>query len=103
MLPTLEAAGREEIAKKIVEALMGATYITFTPRLTPGDLQEGEWRLIQSTDGNWIGKLIFEAKDQVDIRKVFAKIYGSAVEIDGMSHTIEVSSDFLKNPLLCGR
>ena len=84
-------------------AISEATAAPFTPRPTPGDLEEGEWRLVQSAEGKRTGKVHFQAKNKAAIEAVFAKIHGSAVEVDGMSHTIEIFSDFVKNPLLCGQ
>ena len=51
-IPTLEAAGREAIADRLVEAMQAATTMTFTNRSTPGDLKKGECRLMQTPKAN---------------------------------------------------
>ena len=85
-----------------MEAMQGDTN-TYTCRSTPGDLQEGEWRLVLSADGTWTGKIQFQAKDAEAIHTAFTKSHGAAVEIDGSSHTVEVHSDFIKDPRAEGR
>ena len=64
----------------------------------PGDLIEGEWKLMQNAEGTWAGRIQIQAKDVSSIQAIFAKLQGPAVAIDGGSHTIEVLSDFIKNP-----
>ena len=96
-IPTLEAAGREAIADRLVEAMQAATTMTFTNRSTPGDLKEGECRLMQTPEGKWSGWLQFQANIAEAIRSIFRKLHGAAVEVDGSSHTVEVISDFISN------
>ena len=45
----------------------------------------------------------FQAKDAEAIHTAFRKIHGAAVEVDGSSHTVEVHSDFIKDPKAEGR
>ena len=101
-IQTLEAAGRDELAGKLVEAIQKATASSFNPRMAPGDLKEGEWRMLLSVEGKWIGRIQFQAKDVASIQAVFTNLHGAAVEIDGTSHTVEVLSDFIKNLKLNG-
>ena len=102
-IQSLEAAGREEIAGKIMEAIQGATNSTFIQKTATGDLKKGEWKLVKTLEGKWAGRIHFQAEDTAAIQAVFTKLHGAAVEADGNSHTIEVLSDFIRNPKLAGR
>ena len=96
-IQSLAAAGRESIANKIVEALADGIH-TYAVRTSPGDLNEGEWRLMLTADGQWTGRLQFQARSTEAIQLAHRKLHGTAIEIDGSSHMIEIKSDFVRNP-----
>ena len=99
----LSAKGRDDMARSLIDAIQNATTIQYDEQVALGDLKEGEWRMIKSTAGHWTGRIQVQAKAVADIQNMMAKIHGSAIEVDGLSHTVEISSDFVKSPALKGR
>ena len=101
-IQTLEAAGRDEIAHKLIDAVQTAISSQLVLKSSPGDLAAGESRMLTNAGGKWCGRVQIQVKDQAAIQDVFKKIHASAVEVDGSSHVIEVLSDFVKDPKLGG-
>ena len=58
IIQSLAAAGREDIANKIMEALSDDVH-TYAARIATGELAEGEWNFVSSADGQWTGKIQF--------------------------------------------
>ena len=52
--------------------------------------------MIKMADGTWSGKIHVQAKDVDMVEAMFRKLHGSAIELGGMSHLLEVSSDLAK-------
>ena len=97
-IQALAAAGREDMANKIMEALADGVH-TYTVKTAPGDLAEGEWKLVSSADGQWTGKIQFQARSTQAIQLAYTKLQGTAIEIDGRSHMVEINSDFVRHPI----
>ena len=99
----LSAKGRGDMAKSLSDAIQKWTTIQHHEQVALGDLKEGEWVMIKSTAGRWTGRIQVQAKTVADIQDMTANIHGLAIEVDGLSHTVEISCDFVKSPSLRGR
>ena len=85
------------MARHIMEAISKATSMQMDENSSIGNLKEGEWRMSLNAEGTWNANTQVQAKSTEAIQEIMKKIHGIAIEADGMSHTIEVSSDFVKN------
>ena len=65
---------------------------------SPGELAEGEWRRVLSSEGHWTGRIQFQARSIEAIQKAYGALHGCAIELDGASHMIEIRSGFVRNP-----
>ena len=89
--------GREEIARLIIDAIKNKAKVQFDEGLDM-ELKEGEWKMVRNAEGNWNGKLLVHAKSLEEVQMTMKEIYGTAVEADGRSHTIEISSEHVSHP-----
>ncbi|CAK0836583.1 unnamed protein product [Prorocentrum cordatum] len=61
-----------------------------------GDLQPMEWTAMVDGFGQWLGKVLLQARSQEDIAHLFAEVHGSGIEIDGICHVVEVESNHVR-------
>jgi len=99
----LSAKGREHVANVLMGKLEEMLALHYKESTAAGDLKDWEWKLVKSVEGHWIGKIIFQARLEDELKQIMKAIHGTSIEIDGLCHLIEISSKFLKHPKLEGR
>jgi len=55
------------------------------------ELKGGEWRAL-TRDGHWIGKILVQCTESIDLAKLHQGMHGRGVCVDGNHFTIEIAS-----------
>jgi hypothetical protein len=87
---------QEHLIGKIMEKINIQSGLRLTRRTSTTRMQGNEWEPNLGADGVWRGRISCQAADKKDIEKLFDKVHGHGIELDGICLVLEVESHFVE-------
>ena len=82
-----------------VGQIMGLTLIKITSAADP---EQYEWKEISNAAGDWVGKITVQMREEGEVVKLYQKLHGYGVEINGTSYLVEVENHLLDLSAIAG-
>ena len=82
-----------------VGQIMGLTLIKITSAADP---KQYEWKEISNAAGEWVGQITVQMREEGEVVKLYQKLHGYGVEINGTSYLVEVENHLLDLSAIAG-